>query len=310
MTKSIDDISTHPPFRSPKGRVFFDKLVHFKLASISILSLITTLLIIGCLLYESAEFFQEIPLSDFLFGTTWTPLFEPRQFGVLPILYGTLMVAVGSAIIAVPLGVGIAFFLNEFATIRTRQIIKPLIEILAGIPSVVYGYFALTTVTPALRTLIPQTEIFNAASAAIVVGIMILPMITSISDDAINSLPRSLKESAYACGATKMETCVGVLLPAAASGILASFILGFSRAIGETMAVTLAAGATPNLSFNPLTSIQTMTSYIVQVSMGDVAHGTIEFKSIFAVALLLFLLTLILNILSQTIIQRLTKEYS
>ena len=205
---------------------------------------------------------------------------------------------------------GIALYFNEFATYKTRRVLKPIIEVLAGIPSVVYGYFALTTISPLLRAILPQTGVFNAASAAIVVGIMILPVITSISDDAIHSLPRSLKESAYACGATKMEVCLGVLLPAAASGIFASFILGFSRAIGETMAVTLAAGSTPNLNFNFLEGIQTMTAYIVQVCMGDVAHGTIEFQSIFAVALLLFLITLALNWISQLIIKRLAKEFT
>lgn len=310
----MDKLNTLKPnqneFSPPRWRSLIDRIVYGNLAFTAALTIVVTALIIGCLVYESRGFFQEVRLTDFLFGTTWTPLFEPREYGVLPILWGTMMIAIGSSIIAIPLGVGMALYFNEFASHKTRKVLKPIIEVLAGIPSVVFGFFALTTITPMLRAVIPQTEVFNAASAAIVLGIMVLPLITSISDDAIHSLPRSLKESAYACGATKMEVCLGVLLPAAASGITASIILGFSRAIGETMAVTLAAGSTPSLSLNPLQGIQTMTAYIVQVCMGDVAHGSAAFNSIFAVALLLFFITLVLNILSQKIIRRLAKEYS
>ena len=248
-------------------------------------------------------FFSEVSFKEFFFGTKWAPLFEPRSFGVLPIIWGTFLVSFGACLVAIPFGLGIAMFLSEFARPKTRSILKPIIELLAGIPSVVFGYFALITITPILRTFFPGIEVFNALSASIVVGIMTVPMISSLSDDAFRAVPRSLREAGYAMGATSFEVSWKVVFPAAMSGVMASIILAFSRAIGETMAVTLAAGASPKLTIDFLQSIQTMTSYIVQVSMGDTAHGSIEYHSIFAVALVLFFITFSINLLAQWILK-------
>tara|TARA_Y100000996_G_scaffold390925_1_gene352530 strand:- start:3531 stop:4418 length:888 start_codon:yes stop_codon:yes gene_type:complete len=275
----------------------------------SYLSIITTILIIYILVSESYNFFKIVSFSEFLFGTRWEPLLEPKSFGVLPLLFGTLMIVIGSAFICIPLGLIIAIYLSQYATKKARSIIKPILEILAGIPTVVYGYFALTFITPILRTILPETEIFNAASGAIVVGIMILPMVASLCDDALQSVPKSLKEGGYALGTTSYEVIRGILIPSAFSGIIASFVLALSRAFGETMAVTLAAGATPQFTLNPLESIQTMTSYIVQVSLGDTPAGGIEYQTIFAVAALLFLVTLFMNLISNHIMNKYREVY-
>ena len=273
------------------------------------ISLATTIAIIIILVVESSAFFAIVPVWNFLSGANWSPLIEPRSFGVLPLITGTLVVSFGASILAVPIGLGSAIYLAEYASPTARRIIKPIIELLAGIPSVVFGYFAVTTVTPVLQAIFPSTEVFNAASASLVLGFMVLPMITSLCDDAIRAAPRTLREGGIALAATKAEVSIGILLPASMSAIMASFILGFSRAIGETMAVALAAGSTPNLSLNPLTSMQTMTGYIVQVAMGDVPHGTIEYQSIFAVAATLFVMTLTLNLLSQLIVRRFARHW-
>ena len=273
-------------------------------------SVIVTVGIVMILATESHHFFQEVSIREFLLGTQWTPLFEPREFGVLPILWGTLLVSLGASVISVPIGLAISIFMSEFAWPKTRSFFKPIIELLAGIPSVVFGYFALITITPALRLVLPSTEVFNALSAAIVVGIMTIPMISSLSDDALRSVPRSLREAGYAMGATPFEVTFQVVLPAAISGVVASIILAFSRAIGETMAVTLAAGATPKLTMNFLESIQTMTAYIVQVSMGDTPHGSVEYYSLFAVAAILFFITLSFNILADWILRKTRITYS
>jgi len=275
----------------------------------SYLSILTTILIIYILVSESYNFFKIVSFSEFLFGTRWEPLLEPKSFGVLPLLFGTLMIVIGSAFICIPLGLIIAIYLSQYATKKARSIIKPILEILAGIPTVVYGYFALTFITPILRTILPETEIFNAASGAIVVGIMILPMVASLCDDALQSVPKSLKEGGYALGTTSYEVIRGILIPSAFSGIIASFVLALSRAFGETMAVTLAAGATPQFTLNPLESIQTMTSYIVQVSLGDTPAGGIEYQTIFAVAALLFLVTLFMNLISNHIMNKYREVY-
>ena len=250
------------------------------LALSAYISIFTTLTIIAVLGKESYIFFQQVSIWEFLFGTHWEPLLEPKSFGVLPLLAGTLLIVVGSGLIAIPTGLMTAVYLSEYASERTRSIIKPIMEVLAGIPTVVYGYFALTFITPMIRLILPDTQIFNALSASIVVGIMILPMVASLCDDAIRSVPISLRQGGYALGATPFEVTKNVTVPAAFSGIIASFVLAVSRAFGETMAVTLAAGATPNLTLNPLESIQTMTAYIVQVSLGDTPAGGIEYQTI------------------------------
>ena len=267
-------------------------------------SLLTTLTIIIILAKESFQFFQEVPLSDFLLGTRWEPFLEPKSFGVLPLLSGTLLIMVGAAAIALPMGLITAVFLSEYSSQKIRSIIKPILEILAGIPTIVYGHFALTFITPALKNVFPNIEIFNALSGSIVVGIMILPMVSSLCDDAFQATPKELKEGGYAMGATSFEVIGQVVIPYASSRILASFILALSRAIGETMAVTLAAGANPRFTFNPFESIQTMTAYIVQVSLGDTPAGGIEYMTCFAVGGLLFVITLILNIMGQSILHR------
>ena len=273
------------------------------------LSVLTTVAIVSVLAREAWPFFREIPLWDFVGGTKWTPLLEPRSFGVLPLVCGTLLIVVGAALVAIPIGLASAIYLGEYASQRVRSIIKPILEILAGIPTVVYGYFALTFVTPVLATFFPSTQIFNAASASIVVGIMVLPMVASLCDDALRAVPDSLRQGAHALGATKFEVTTRVVLPASLSGVVASFVLAASRAIGETMAVTLAAGATPNMTLNPLESIQTMTAYIVQVSLGDTPAGTVEYKTIFAVAALLFVITLGMNIIAHRVLRRFQEVY-
>ena len=275
----------------------------------TLVSVLTTIGVIVVLSSESASFFREVPLTEFLFGTRWTPLLEPRSFGVLPLVAGTMLIVVGAAMVAIPLGLGSAIYMSEYASRRTRNALKPILEILAGIPTVVYGYFALTFITPILKTVLPQTQIFNAASASIVVGIMVLPMVASLCDDALRAVPDALREGGFALGATRMEVSTRVVLPGALSGVLASFILAASRAIGETMAVTLAAGATPKLTANPLESIQTMTAYIVQVSLGDTPQGTVEYQTIFAVGALLFVITLGMNLLGQRVLRRYQESY-
>ena len=275
----------------------------------AIITILTTLGIIISLLRDSIGFFTEIPLKDFLLGKVWTPLFNDPQFGVLPLVSGTLLITLISAVISIPIGLLTAIYLSEYANKKVRKIIKPILEILAGIPSIVFGYFALTAITPFLKSFIPQTEIFNALSASIAVGVMTIPLVSSLSEDALRAVPDSLRQGALALGSTKMETSLRVVVPAAISGISASFVLAISRAIGETMIVTIAAGARPNLTFNPLQSVQTMTSFIVQASQGDNPHGTVGYYSLFAVGLLLFLITLGLNILSHYLVDKYRKEY-
>ena len=264
---------------------------------------------VGVLSVETFYFFQQVPASDFLFGTRWTPLLEPKSYGILPLLFGTTLIVIGAAIVALPVGLACAIYLSEYAGNRTRDLVKPILEILAGIPTIVYGFFAITFVTPILRTLIPSTEVFNAASAGIVVGIMVLPMVASLCDDALRAVPNALRDGAYSLGATSFEVTARIVVPASLSGIFAAFVLAISRAIGETMAVTLAAGATPNLTLNPLESIQTMTAYIVQVSLGDTPAGTLSYQTLFAVGAVLFSMTLVLNLIANAIMNRYRDVY-
>lgn len=282
------------------------QVVFFLCAAIST---VTTAAVIGVLAVETWGFLQQVSLTEFLFGTKWTPLLEPKSYGLLPLLAGTMMIVVGASLVAIPIGVASAIFLSEYASDRARSTLKPVLEILAGIPTVVYGFFALTFVTPLLKTILPETHVFNAASAAIVVGIMVLPMVASLCDDAFRAVPESLREGAYSLGATSFEVTTRVVVPAGLSGVFAAFVLAISRAIGETMAVTLAAGATPILTLNPLESIQTMTAYIVQVSLGDTPQGTLTYQTLFAVGSVLFLITLTLNIAANMIMKRYQEVY-
>jgi phosphate transport system permease protein len=281
--------------------------VLFLCASISVL---TTLAIIVTLLEETVGFFREVSIVEFITDTRWTPQFRPQHFGILPLLSGTVLVAAGGAAIALPAGLLTAIFLSEYAPGWLRGIVKPVLEILAGVPTVVFGFFALTFVSQdVVQKIFPGTPIFNAASAAVVVGIMIIPLVSSLSEDAMSAVPQSLREGAYALGGNRFEVATRVVVPAALSGIVASFILAISRAVGETMIVALAAGATPNLTWNPLESVQTMTAYIVQVSLGDTPQGSLEFRTIFAVATTLFVMTLGLNLVSQYLLQRFREVY-
>ena len=286
-----------------------ERLVRWIFASCALVSVVTTVGIVVLLLNQSIGFFQEVSVWEFITGTRWSPILKPNSYGVLPLVCGTVLVAVIASAVAVPVGLATAIFLSEYAPDRVRRVIKPALEILAGIPTIVYGYFALSFVTPLLQKIMPDLLIFNALSAGIVMGLMIIPMVSSLSEDAMLAVPRSLRHAAYALGATRLEVALRVVVPAALSGIVAAFILGLSRAIGETMLVTLAAGATPKMTFNPLESIQTMTAYIVQLSQGETPHGSLEYNTIFAVGLVLFLMTLAMNMLGQWVVQRYRETY-
>ena len=295
----------HPRWR----RRLPERLITVSLFLCSFLSILTTLGIVFVLLFEALQFFGEVSFLEFITGTRWTPLFSSKQFGVLALVSGTFLTAVLAMTVALPLGLLSAIYLSEYSPAGARKAIKPVLEVLAGIPTVVYGYFALLFVTPLLRGISDEILVFNALSAAIVMGIMILPMVSSLSEDAMRAVPRSLREGAYALGSTKLEVSTLVVVPAALSGIASAFILAVSRAIGETMIVTIAAGQNPNFTLNPFVPIETMTAYIVQVSQGDTPNGTLEYKTIFAVALLLFALTLVMNLLSQYVVRRYREEY-
>lgn len=289
---------------APKRRRHREGPIRAALFFCAALSVITTAAIIVTLVTESGRFFQHVSVWEFLTGTEWTPLFRPQKFGVLPLVSATLLTSLGAMLVALPVGLGSAIYLSEYAPARLRRVLKPILEILAGVPTVVYGYFALNTVTPALRHVFPKTELFNTLSPALVMGVMIIPMVASLSEDAMLAVPRSLREGAYALGSTRLEVATKVVVPAALSGIIAAFILAVSRAIGETMIVTLAGGSTPRLSANPLIGMQTMTAYIVQVSLGDTPAGSVEYQTLFVVGLLLFLMTLAMSTGSRWIRRR------
>ena len=295
---------------SPKRkRVLVERTVRSVLFAAAAVSVLTTAGIIFTLLGETFQFFTQISPVEFLTGTRWTPLFVSKHFGVLPLVNGTLAVALVAMLIAVPLGLLAAIFMSEVAAPQLRTVLKPALEVLAGIPTVVYGYFALLFVTPILREIFPDAGIFNVLSAGIVMGFMILPMMASITEDALQAVPIGLREGSYALGATKLETAVKVIVPAALSGILAAVILSISRAIGETMIVSIAAGQQPRLGFDLLNSMETMTAYIVQVSLGDTPQGTIEYQTIFAVGTLLFAMTFVMNLLGDWLVRRFREVY-
>lgn len=281
-----------------KNRKLKERIGEGILSLSTVLSLVVTFGFVLVLGTESAGFWKNVGPVEFLTGTRWEPLLDPQSFGVMPLILGTAVVLVGALLIALPVGILSAVYLSEFASERVRSILKPVLEILAGIPTVVFGFFALTFVTPSLKALIPQIEVFNALSASIVVGIMILPMVSSLCDDAFQAVPKAIRDAGYGMGCTSFEVVGGLVIPGAIHRIMGAFILAFSRAIGETMAVTLAAGATPQMTFNPLESVQTMTAYIVQVSLGDTPAGGIEYASIFAVGMLLFTITLAVNFIA------------
>lgn len=286
-----------------------EKVIEYGLAFSGLITILTTIGIIWVLVSESWGFFAEIPLKDFLFDTEWTPLFTQKRYGILPLLSGTFLTTMIAIITAVPVGIVIAVYLSEYAHKNFRQTVKPILEILAAVPTVVYGFFALTVVTPFLQSIIPGVGSFNALSAGIVMGIMIIPVISSLSEDALYAVPKSLREASYGMGATKFQTSFKVVVPAASSGILVSVILGIARAIGETMVVAIAAGQQPTLTLDPREAVETITAYIVQVSLGDVEHGSMEYKTIFAAGITLFFFTFLLNNVSFWIKKKYQEKY-
>lgn len=275
----------------------------------SLVTVLTTISIIVVLAVDTVKFFQEVSIIEFFTDTQWTPLFSEKHFGIMPLLLGTLLTTTIAITLAVPLGLTIAIYLNEYASPKFTSIVKPVLEILAAIPTVVYGFFALQLVTPFLQSFIPGLRGFNALAPGLVMGIMIIPYITSLSEDALRAVPKSLREASYGMGATKLQTAIRVMLPAASSGILVSIILAISRALGETMIVAIAAGQEPNLTFNPLESVETITTYIVQVSMGDVPQDSLEYRTIFAAGMTLFVFTFILNNISFWLRKKYQNQY-
>lgn len=296
-------------YKPKLGRQIKEKIIEFILFLAAFTSVATTVAILYILIKESVLFFQQVPIIDFLTGTKWTPLFINPQYGILPLLSGTLLSAGVALAVAIPMGTIAAIYLSEFASSNVREISKPALELLAAIPTVVYGYFALLYVTPFLQNIFPKLPGFNILSAGLVMGLMIIPFISSISEDAMSSVPVGLREGSYAMGATKLQTALKVVFPAAISGISSSYILGTSRAVGETMIVAIAAGLRPNLTWNPFEQGATITAYIAQVSLGDLPHGTLAYQTIFAAGLTLVLMTLFLNIIGHFLAKKYREIY-
>jgi len=294
----------HNPLRHVRERIIEAILFLAALSSVAI-----TIAIVVMLVYESLGFFAHVSVWDFLTDTQWTPLFSEKHYGILPLVSGTLVTSGVALAVAVPLGTIIAIYLSEFAPHKVREIIKPALELLAGVPTIVYGYFALLFVTPLIQKFFPGLPGFNMLSAGIVMGIMIIPYVSSVSEDAMHAVPMHIREGSYAMGATRFQTAIRVVTPAAASGIIAAYILGVSRAVGETMVVAVAAGMQPNLTWNPAEPAATITAYIVQVSLGDLPHGSLEYQSIFAAGLVLIFMTLVFNILGHWLRRRYRESY-
>jgi phosphate transport system permease protein len=275
----------------------------------ALVSVFTTLAIVAILVWESIAFFRTVPLLDFLTDTQWTPLFDDAHFGIIALLSGTLTTTIVALLVAIPLGTVLAIYLSEFAPFRVREVAKPFLEMLGGVPTIVYGYFALLFVTPLLQQIYPDLPGFNMLSAGLVMGIMIVPYVSSLSEDAMRAVPMNMREASYAMGATRLQTAIFVVTPAALSGIASSYILGISRAVGETMVVAIAAGMQPNFSFNPVEPAATITAYIVQVALGDLPHGSLGYQTIFAAGLTLLLITLLFNIIGHVLRKRFREAY-
>jgi phosphate transport system permease protein len=294
--------------RAERRRIGED-VVKGVLAVCALISVATTVGIVVALFVPAFEFFGEISIVDFLTGTDWAPLFEPARFGVLPLIGGTLLVTAIASLVAMPFGLGAAIYLSEYASPRVRGILKPAFEVLAGIPTIVFGYFALTFVTPLLRDLGIPVDIFNTLSAGLVMGVMLLPTVASLSEDAMGAVPRDLRDGAYALGSTKVQVATRIVVPAAISGIIASFVLAISRAVGETMIVLVAMGQQPNLTFDPREAAETMTAFIAATGAGDVPTGSLEYKTIFAVGATLFVLTLAMNVVAIRLVRKYREVY-
>ena len=296
-------------FASLRYRRMRDRIIELVLLAAGLVAVFTTVAIVFILFYESSFFFEHVSVKDFLTDTMWTPLFADARYGIMPLVAGTLTVTGVALLVAIPLGTVIAIYLSEFAPYRLRETVKPVLELLGAVPTVVYGYFALLMVTPVLQKIFPELPGFNMLSAGLVIGIMIVPYVASVSEDAMRAVPRYMREGSYAMGATKMQTALRVVVPGAFSGLAAAYILGISRAVGETMVVAIAAGMMPNLTFNPTEPVATITAYIVQVSLGDLPHGSIGYQSIFAAGLVLMLMTLIFNVIGFFLTRRFREAY-
>jgi phosphate transport system permease protein len=297
-----------PQLRAARRR-WGEDVIKGVLALCALVSVATTVGIVVALFIPAFEFFGEISVWDYLSGTTWAPLFEPSSFGVLPLVGGTFLVTLVAALVCAPFGLGAAIYLSEYAHSRARAFLKPTLEVLAGIPTVVYGYFALTFVTPLLQDVGFKVGPFSALSAALVMGVMLLPTVASVSEDAMSAVPRDLRHGAYALGSTRLQVSTRIVVPAAISGIIASFVLAISRAVGETMIVLIAAGGTPNLSLNPAEAMQTMTAFIAAAGLGDQSTGSIGYQTIFAVGALLFIATFVMNIFSIRLVRKYREVY-
>jgi len=298
-----------PPRLRAERRRFGEDVVKVLLGVCALVSIATTVGIVAALLQPAIEFFREVDILDYLTGTNWAPLFEPQSFGVLPLVVGTLAVTFWACVVCMPLGLGAAIYLSEYARPRARRWLKPSLEVLAGIPTVVYGFFALTFFTPLLQDIGFQVGVFNVLSAGLVMGIMLLPTVASISEDAMSSVPQDLRTGAYALGATRLHVSTRIVVPAAISGIIASYVLAISRAIGETMIVLIAAGTLPQLTADPREAAETMTAFIAATGIGDVPSGSIEYKTIFAVGLTLFVITLVMNVIAIRLVRRWREVY-
>lgn len=308
MNQAVEQTSSS--FKSRlRYRKLRDRVIEVFLLAAALVAVFTTLAIVAILLYESSAFFAHVSLKEFLTDTMWTPLFADAHFGILPLVAGTLTTTFVALLVAVPLGTIIAIYLSEFASHRVRETVKPILELLGAVPTVVFGYFALRAVTPVLQKLIPDLPGFNMLSAGLVIGLMIVPYVSSLSEDAMRAVPRYMREGSYAMGATRLQTALRVVVPGAFSGIAAAFILGISRAVGETMVVAIAAGMQPNFTFDPREPAATITAYIVQVSLGDLPHGSIGYQSIFAAGLVLMLITLVFNVVGFSLTRRFREAY-
>ncbi len=306
---ATSELSPAVPQLKAVRRRWGEDVIKGLLALCALVSVATTVGIVIALFLPAIEFFREVSLWDYLTGTEWTALFSEPSFGVLPLVAGTVLVTLVAVLVCAPLGLGAAIYLSEYANERARSILKPTLEVLAGIPTVVFGYFALTFVTPLLQDVGFKVGPFSALSAAIVMGIMLIPTVASVSEDAMSAVPRDLRQGAYALGSTRMQVSTRIVVPAAISGIIASFVLAISRAVGETMIVLIAAGGQPNLTLNPTEAVQTMTAFIAATAQGDVATGTIAYKTIFAVGATLFVMTLVMNMISIRLVRRYREIY-
>ncbi len=302
---AVTDLSRQPNL----PRVIFERIIQGLLLFAATISILTTAGIVFSLFFETAAFFSEVSIIEFLTETEWTPLFSIKKYGIWPLVSATVLTSAIAMLVAVPLGLIAAIFLSEFSSDNIRRAVKPLLEILAGIPTVVYGYFALTVVTPFLKNFIPTLSIFNSLSAGLVMGVMLIPFVASLSEDSLSAVPNSLREAAYGLGSTRFEVATKVVAPAAISGIVASIVLAFSRAVGETMIVAIAAGQNPRLTFDPTVPVMTMTSYIVQVSLGDTPYGSLSYYTLYAVGFTLFIFTFILNIFSYWMVRKFREVY-